>query len=242
LSRKLIALNLVLAVAVAWAGWQLHNEWLAAKARQAALWKAHAAAPAAPKMTPLAAPGALLPTTYMKVATADLFDPSRNPDVPVEQPPAPPPPPPMPPLPVCHGVMDVGEGPLAVLSVNKNSPHQALSPGDTIGQFKLLSVNTQEITLEWNGQVIHKSVEELLDRSSAAPGGGGEPAAVHAAAAPAAAPVEASVKGPGDATQFGIKTCQPNDSTPEGTVVDGYRKSSRATPFGSACYWEPVGR
>jgi hypothetical protein len=239
LSRKLIALNLVLAAAVAWAGWQLHNEWLAAKARQAGLRKAHAAGPAAPPMTPLAAPGALLPATYKRVATEDLFDPSRNSDVPVEPPPAPPPPPPMPPLPLCHGVMDVGEGPLAVLSVNKNSPHEALSPGDTIGQFKLLSVNTQEIALEWNGQVIHKSVEELLDRSGAAPAAA--PAA-NVAPAPPPPPAVTSNKGPGSDTQFGIKTCQPNDSTPEGAVVDGYRKTSKATPFGSSCFWEPVGR
>jgi hypothetical protein len=238
LSRKLIALNLVLAAAVAWAGWQLHNEWMAAKARQAALGKAHAAAPAPPPMTPLAAPGALLPTTYKRVATEDLFDPSRNSDVPVEPPPAPPPPPPMPPLPLCHGVMDVGEGPLAVLSVNKDSPHEALSPGDTIGQFKLLSVNTQEITLEWNGQVIHKSVEELLDRSGAAPAA----APANVVAAPPPPPAVTSSKGPGEATQFGIKTCQPNDSTPEGTVVDGYRKTSRQTPFGNSCFWEPAGR
>jgi len=234
----LIALNLVLAAAVAWAGWQLHNEWMAAKARQAALGKAHAAAPAPPPMTPLAAPGALLPTTYKRVATEDLFDPSRNSDVPVEPPPAPPPPPPMPPLPLCHGVMDVGEGPLAVLSVNKDSPHEALSPGDTIGQFKLLSVNTQEITLEWNGQVIHKSVEELLDRSGAAPAA----APANVVAAPPPPPAVTSSKGPGEATQFGIKTCQPNDSTPEGTVVDGYRKTSRQTPFGNSCFWEPAGR
>ncbi|MGA2116813.1 MAG: hypothetical protein ABSH56_18900 [Bryobacteraceae bacterium] len=239
MSRKLMALNLVLLAAVAWAGWQLHNEWLAAKARQDALRKAHAAAPAPPPLAPLAAPGALLPTTYTKVATEDLFDPSRNPDVPVEPPPAPPPPPPMPPLPLCHGVMDVGEGPLAVLSVNKSSPHQALSPGDTIGQFKLLSVNTQEITLEWNGQVIHKSVEELLDRGEPAPVAAG---AANAAAAPPPPPPAMSDKGPGTDTQFGIKTCQPNDSTPEGTVVDGYRKTSKATPFGSACYWEKVDR
>ena len=222
MSRKLIALNLV----------------LADKGRRLGLADLPASS-AAPPMTPLAAPGALLPATYKRVATEDLFDPSRNSDVPVEPPPAPPPPPPMPPLPLCHGVMDVGEGPLAVLSVNKNSPHEALSPGDTIGQFKLLSVNTQEIALEWNGQVIHKSVEELLDRSGAAPAAA--PAA-NVAPAPPPPPAVTSNKGPGSDTQFGIKTCQPNDSTPEGAVVDGYRKTSKATPFGSSCFWEPVGR
>jgi len=64
-----------------------------------------------------------------------------------------------------------------------------------------------------------------------------------AANAPPPPPQETPTqKGPGQDTQFGIKTCQPNDSTPEGTVVDCYRKTSRATPFGAACYWEQVGR
>ena len=29
---------------------------------------------------------------------------------------------------------------------------------------------------------------------------------------------------------------------PDGAVVDGFRKVSRATPFGKACVWEAVGR
>jgi hypothetical protein len=45
---------------------------------------------------------------------------------------------------------------------------------------------------------------------------------------------------PGEKTGQGIKTCVPNDNTPDGTVVDGYRKVSHPTPFGPACMWEPV--
>jgi len=46
--------------------------------------------------------------------------------------------------------------------------------------------------------------------------------------------------GPGEATGFGFKTCVPNDATPEGTVVGGFRKTITKTPFGSACKWDPV--
>jgi hypothetical protein len=138
-------------------------------------------------------------------------------------------------------VFDIGDGPQAVLSVNKNSTHQVLSPGDMIGQYKLVGVNTVEIALEWKGQVFHKSIEELTDHSESVVQASAVAAANAAAAAPALPPVM-SEKGPGDATPFGVKTCQPNDSTPDGTVVDGYRKSSHPTPFGNACSWDPVGR
>ena len=46
-----------------------------------------------------------------------LFDRSRNSTVVVEVPP-PPPPKPMPPLPAYHGMMNLGDGPVAVMSVN----------------------------------------------------------------------------------------------------------------------------
>ena len=119
-------------------------------------------------------------------------------------------------------------------------PHEALPPGEKIGQFKLVSVNAEEIALEWNGQQIRKSVDELWT------------AAVRRRPRRRRRPRTARLRlrhrrrrRPRDratATRFGIKTCQPNDGTPDGTVVDGYRKTSGPTPFGSACLWEPVGR
>jgi hypothetical protein len=46
--------------------------------------------------------------------------------------------------------------------------------------------------------------------------------------------------GPGELTHFGIRLCNPGDTSPEGSVVDGFRKVSSPTPFGSSCLWEPV--
>jgi hypothetical protein len=56
-----------------------------------------------------------------------------------------------------------------------------------------------------------------------------------------AAPAKAAT-GPGADTGRGFKVCDPNDNTPAGTVVDGYRKIVNATPFGDACRWDPIGR
>jgi hypothetical protein len=61
-------------------------------------------------------------------------------------------------------------------------------------------------------------------------------------AGPAPPPVAKSAIGPGADTGRGFKVCDPNDNTPVGTVVDGYRKVENATPFGKACRWDPVGR
>ncbi len=104
----------------------------------------------------------------------------------VEVPP-PPPPKPMPPLPVYHGMMNIGDGPAAILSVNATSPQMEIHPGETIGPFKLVDVNTQEIALEWDGKVIRKTVDEILDRSDAAGGRGRERAGARGSLRPGAA-------------------------------------------------------
>ncbi len=100
------------------------------------------------------------------IAQKDLFDRSRNPDVPVEVVP-PPPKPPVPPLPVYHGAMNLGDGPEAILSVNPGAPQQATRPGEMIGPFKLIDITRQDLTLEWNGELIRKSVDELANHAAA---------------------------------------------------------------------------
>ncbi len=168
----------------------------------------------------------------------DLFHPSRNPDVPVELPPPPPPPPPMPALPRFHGQMNLGDGLMVVLVEKPGMPEKAIKPGETIGQFKLVDVNTSEITFSWNfnGELARRSLRELADNSApAAPDA--RPAA---ASAPAQAPQIKSAIGPGELTPQGTKLCDPNDSMPAGTVVGGFKKTVGRTPFGSFCVWDPV--
>ena len=47
-------------------------------------------------------------------------------------------------------------------------------------------------------------------------------------------------KGPGLATGANMRECQAGDTSPNGTVVAGYRKIITATPFGLQCRWELV--
>jgi hypothetical protein len=112
-------------------------------------------------------------------------------------------------------------------------------PGEAIGQFKLVDVNSTEMTLEWDGQEIHKLVNELSAQNSAP---AAEAARTETAPPPPAAPPAPVKSGPGDMTAFGFKTCAVNDGQADGAVVDGYKKAMHATPFGQSCTWEPVGK
>jgi len=241
MNRKLWLLNILLLALAVFAGWQLRNRWQANKARAAAELGVHVPPIPGPPFTAAPVPPAALPAGYVAIAQKDLFDRSRNPDVIVEKPPAPPPVP-VPPLPVYHGSMDLGDGPEAILSVNAGAPQQATRPGEMIGPFKLVDITRQDLTLEWDGQLIRKELDEITHRGGAPQ----EAGAVGRTEAPAPV-VQAQTelpraKGPGGEALNGSRICQPNDTTPFGAVQDGLRKTEIATPFGKTCLWDPVGK
>ena len=242
MNRKFVLLNLVLAGVVVFAGVKLRDEYRAEKAREAALRAATIKPLPPPIFYPLANDPPVMPSGYKEVAMKTLFHPSRDPNEPVEQPPPPPPPPPMPELPRYHGQMNIGDGPLAILVEHPGMQEKAMKPGDTIGQFKLVDVNTNEITFEWayDGSTVRRTLAQLMDHT--APAQAEAPRQQNNAPAAPAPPVVKSNLGPGEVTQFGFKTCQPNDSTPDGSVVQGFRKVTTQTPFGPSCRWDPVGR
>jgi hypothetical protein len=243
LNRKLLILDVVLVAVLAYAGVQFRNMWLAAKAREAAELNKRFPAVPAPLFPPMATPPAVMATSYAEIPGKFLLDPSRNPNVPIEPPPPPPPPKPWPPLPVYHGQMNLGDGAglFAILSVTNAAPHEAIHRGETIGQYKLLDVNREGIDLEWEGKKVHKTLYEVTDHGS--PQQQADAAPQRAVAAPAPVQAHAEVPlGPGaDTGRDNIKICQPYDSNPAGTIVDGYRKVFKPSPFGNYCYWEPVG-
>jgi hypothetical protein len=239
LKRKLLLLDLVLGAASVYAAWQFRTEWRAAKARESALLNQKPRAAPAQPFIPLPPAPPVTAASYADVAENMLFDKSRNATVAVETPP-PPPSKPMPALPVYHGVMNLGDGQVAIMSVTAASAQEEIRPGDAIGQFKLVDVNTEEIVFEWEGKTIHKKMDEILERAAAQQAAESGPKD----AAPPPAPVQETAKrptGPGSLTSGGERRCDPNDSSPIGTVTDGYRKMSYPTPFGNVCRWDPVG-
>jgi hypothetical protein len=240
MKHRLLVLNLALACAVTYAGFLWRAQWREAKAREAAIRSRRVPTAPPPAVTPLPTPPPMLASGYADIAQKMLFDKSRNPEVVIEPPPPPPPPPPMPPLPVFHGVMKLPGEPATVFLSQAGGTHQAMHPGDSIGQFKLVDVSNQEVVLEWQGKTIHKLMDEMGDRTRTQAEAGPVERTVQPSAPPP--PVVESVKGPGEITNFGFKVCQPNDSTPAGTVVDGFRKTISQTAFGKACRWDPIGR
>jgi hypothetical protein len=245
LNRKLLLLDIVLLAVVVYAGIQFRDMYNASKAREEAQRKVKVNPVPAPPVQPLAPEQPVMATHYAKIAQQLLLDKSRNPEVPVELPPPPPPPPPMPAMPVYHGMMDFGdtEGPIAIMSIAPGKPHKAIHPGEPIGDFKLLAVSRDGIDLEWNGQKVHKKLEELMDRSHTAVAQAA-PAAIpggYATPPPPRPPDKPPAQyGPG-ADAGDVKRCVENDTTPAGSIVNGFRKIEKPGMFGKTCYWEPVG-
>jgi hypothetical protein len=250
LNRKLLILDVVLGAGVIYGGLQLHSQWVAAKARQAGMPGAAPKTAPPPGLAPLPQQPAVLPSGYKAIAVNTLFDPSRNPNIPVDPPPPPPPPAVPPPLPAYHGSMDIGDGPVAMMSENGSSAYKKVHPGGVIGPFKLLSFGREEFAVEWEGKVIHKRLDEGGAEKSAA-----APQAVEPAFTPGLIPGRAPAEttppppqptmdlGPGTDMTESIKACQPGDSSPPGTVSGGYRKEVNRTPLGSSqCIWRAVGK
>jgi len=238
MNRKLIALNVVLVLVVAFAGVELRKQWKAARQRDAAKLGVPMKTLPPPPYEPLAQQPPVVPAGYIDIAKKMLWDRSRDSTVVEAPPPPPPPPPPMPPLPAFHGLMNFGSGgPIALLSVGP-SGMQGIHEGGQIGQFKLLTVNSEVITFEWNGQKVERNTSELAGVSRAA-------ASLEAglrSEGPAAAPPppKPALVGPGEDTGRGSRACNVNDGNAAGAVVDGYRKAVFSTPFGQSCAWEPA--
>ncbi len=235
MNRKLVLLNALLLLAVIFGGVQLSDQYQAAKARQAALRAVRISPSPAPPFVPLPNDAPVMPSRYKDVAIQDLFHPSRNPEIVKELPP-----PPMPELPRYHGQMNLGDGPMALLVEKSGMQEKAIKPGETIGQFKLVDVTTSEITFAWtfNGELARRSLSSMIDRPAAAAVG----TDARSSPAPSAPPPPQikTVIGPGELTAMGTRICDVNDSTPAGTVVNGFKKTEGRTPFGAFCVWDPV--
>lgn len=245
---KLLLLNLALAAAAVIAGMRARDNWLEARKRADVVLGRKVKPAPAPPFSPIPAFQSLSAAAYADVAQQTLFSPDRNPAVVVEVAP----PKPMPPLPLLHGVLDLGDGAIAIMSAKKGETQRGFRQGEKVGEFTLVSVSGRELVLEWDGKQIPKKFEELVDRSeqaaaaaaaAAPPAPPRAPAVSNAAPAPAAAVKTASPparSGPGDQLTPTMRACVAGDDSAPGTVADGYRKVVSQTPFGQRCRWEVV--
>lgn len=239
--NKLLLLNAVLLVAIGAGVWRLRVAWVAARAREEAVLGRRVTAPppgiapAGPRVEPV------LATSYAEIAEKMLFAKDRNPTVVVEVKPEPPKP--MPKLPALYGVMNLLDGTTVIMSEKPEMKHVGVRPGDKIGEFTLVAVNRDEITLAWDGKEVIRKIDDMIDRAGPvppAPSGATPRSGPVAAAAPQSqAPQKRGEPAPGVEVAKGIRACQPGDTSPAGTMADGYKKLVTPTPFGDSCRWVP---
>lgn len=243
MKRHLLLLNIVLLGLLIAGGVVLKDRWRAADERRAAVLKAPSAVAAVKAEEVKAAMEPVRAASYFELVDKMLFSKDRNSTVVVEVPKEKP----MPQLPSAYGVMDLGEGPIAFLSIG-NGGQRGYKIGEKIGEFKLAEATSTDLTFEWEGKTVKRRLEELravVKEASAQP----QAAPASAANAPAA---PASVNASANPTQekgnpkmgrdvnASSKYCDPSDTSPDGTVLDGFRKVVKRTPFSSTCVWEKV--
>ena len=246
MKRRLWLLNIVLLVVLVLLGHTLWQHWQEAKAHELSILRKTTPPAPAPSMPPRPLVQKLEPTSYVEVAQKVLFSKDRNPDVIPEPKKPPPPPPPVPPFPVAHGVMIWGDVPPTVIlsAAGKAADQQAYRAGDKVGEFEIESINDRQIVFTWDGKTFVKNISDL-EKDNAPPANRQQ--AANAPPAASGSPIQtiAPQIGPGqNIDQEGkTKTCDQNDPSPVGTVVDGYRKVAVANPMAPNahfCTWQSV--
>ncbi|HVW08008.1 MAG TPA: hypothetical protein VHC90_05470 [Bryobacteraceae bacterium] len=241
---KLIALNAALAAGLALVVWQGAEAWKDAQAQRKATINVPVKTITPPPMTPAKKPDAVQAANYADVASKNLFSKDRNPTV-VVDPPKVEPPKVMPALPVVYGVLGLPSGVKAIMAERPGAQSKPVQAGETIGEFKILALDLRKIKFEWEGREIDRNLDELADRSAtpAATAAGNAlanqgPAVPPPPAPQSSQPTSASLGADSGTPEAPSRNCVAGDSSAIGSVVDGYKKTGVATPFGTmGCKW-----
>jgi hypothetical protein len=238
LRHRLLLLNLVLAALTGFAGWRLRQDWLRDHQHSDKIIQTRVKPVAAPAITPVTPPAPFAAPTYADVAQKDLFSKDRNPNVIVE-PVAVKPAPKWPRMPILYGVMGLPGGLIAMLAEKPDSRSRGVSVGEKIGDLKVVALTADKISFEFEGQVQEKNVQDLVDRGGHAPEAAVEANTSQNAANQAQRGGQPAAAKPGADVGMGTqaKACDPRDTSPAGTEVDGYKKIVKLNPFGAECTW-----
>jgi hypothetical protein len=242
MNRRIIALDLALIALAAVLGWQIRQRWTEGVKRERAMFTAAARRMAVLPPPPLAAPKPVSAVEYIDVAQKMLFSKDRNPNVIIE-PPAPKPKPPLPPLPEYYGQMSIGP-PVVLLALGADG-QKSYHTGEKVGPFEIASFTSETITLLWNGESIERRLEDLRPKEAAP-----QQASTARPAAQVAAPTIKALSVPDPKTDDknpigvdvggGFAACKPGDKSPNGTVVNGYKKIISRGLMGESCQWEVI--
>ena len=236
MTRRLMLLNVALVALLALVVYRFHETWIAVHEREARVLGQRIAPQKYPPLAAFAPVTPLVAASYIDVAQKMLLSRDRNSTViidpePVKEKPK------MPPLPAVEGLMMFGD-PGIIMTEKMGGSQKTYHKGETVGAFKLVGFDSEHVVLDWNGEIVERPLDELLEKTP--PPSGGPGANTSAPAVANAAPAAATPQGPGVDIGGGYHGCAPNDSTPSGTVQGGLRKVELNTPFGRSCRWEPV--
>jgi hypothetical protein len=230
----LIGLNILL-------GWSLGRLWK--DYRRSTQWL-YASAPAQPP-SPLKAGSnqARQPQSFVEIVDRNVFSPLRGtpPPQPQEEAPAPK-------MPVLFGTMDLGSGRFALMAVSDqpSAASKRVLPGQEIGGYKLVSIGTSNVVLEWQDK---KVTLDIFESARSTPGnvqrtasvrsvGGATP--VYSAPNKMRPTAISSVAGPRPPVPQAAPSA-PSPAVQPGTVVGGKRMVLVNTPFGPVEQWQDVG-
>jgi len=134
----------------------------------------------------------------------------------------------MPELPAYHGQMAIGE-PVVFLSMPKLS-ERALHKGDSIGDFRVLAFNDENISFEWQGHTVERRIEELRAKQASTPQAVGQVSL--SAVAPGVASGAPANFVPG--TPASASSSSSNSSTPRITTLGAAKNGTSANNQQSA--------
>lgn len=225
----LLSVNVLLAWTLnrLWKDYRSHTRWLyAGTVAQEPVAPSGGSAKAGP------------PQSFVQIVDRNLFSPLRG-----SKPPQADEAVKTPPLPLLFGTMDLGEGRFALMAPVTQGPpvSKRVMPGEEIGEWKLVSVDTATVVVEWRDTKTTLEITEPSRRSGT----------FEKTAGPAVRPAPVTAVGSGAGSYGAARTsgvpagspaaaASPPD-VPVGAIVGGKRKVIVQSPFGPKIGWEDVG-
>ena len=246
MSRNLVLLNLALLVVLVAGTTELYRRTKEARQRYD-IFERTGPGQGTPAFSRPAKPAAVRPSDYLAVVDRLLFSKDRNPIVTVEVPP--PEVAARPDLPRFIGLMDLGEGPIALLASDSKTTPTPVARGEKVGEFTFVEAQGDSIIFQWQDETIEVSQAEL--RGSPAQAAGASPNPRRSSAAARSRPASTARLDPQRQGQVGgqynigpeltgrpgVYGADPKDASPHGTEHADFVKTVKKTPFGTQSWW-----
>jgi hypothetical protein len=229
----LIGLNILL-------GWFLGQRWKEYRSRTQWLYSGAPVQPPAPPAARLNLAGQ--PQSFVEIVDRSVFSSLRG---------VPPPPPQQeakpPKLPLLFGTMNLGNGWFALMAAgDQPSPlPKRVLPGEEIGGYKLVSIGTSNVEIEWQEKKTTLDISDSVRQASIEKtvSAGPRPAPVTTAGSPLNSLMPGSPVAGGAGLNSPSRSASSGASpdVPVGAVIGGKQKVELPTPWGMKTVWQDVG-